>query len=100
MIDKDNQIKALVSEIHNIKKDFAFKLEEIQALYMENKKQSKIIENLHKENKHLKQQIEKLNQEAEELLLIPMIVFGKTIHRKFSKWIVSFLWIVLLLIIL
>ena len=37
MIDKHNQIKALVSEIHNIKKDFAFKLEEIQALYMENK---------------------------------------------------------------
>ena len=71
MIDKHNQIKALVSEIHNIKKDFAFKLEEIQALYMENKKQSKIIENLHKENKHLKQQIEKLNQEAEELLLYP-----------------------------
>jgi peptidoglycan hydrolase CwlO-like protein len=71
MIDKDNQIKALVSEIHNIKKDFAFKLEEIQALYMENKKQSKIIENLHKENKHLKQQIEKLNQEAEEMLLYP-----------------------------
>ena len=31
MIDKHNQIKALVSEIHNIKKDFAFKLEEIQA---------------------------------------------------------------------
>jgi cell division protein FtsB len=38
---------------------------------MENKKQSKIIENLHKENKHLKQQIEKLNQEAEEMLLYP-----------------------------
>jgi cell division protein FtsB len=46
-------------------------LEEIQALYMENKKQSKIIEDLHKENKHLKQQIEKLNQEAEEMLLYP-----------------------------
>jgi regulator of replication initiation timing len=100
MIDKDNQIKALVSEIHNIKKDFAFKLEEIQALYMENKKQSKIIEDLHKENKHLKQQIKKLNQEAEEMITIPMIVFGKPIHRKHSKWIVSFLSIVLLLIIL
>ena len=43
----------------------------LQALYLENKKQSKIIEDLHKENKHLKQQIEKLNQEAEELLLYP-----------------------------
>jgi regulator of replication initiation timing len=71
MIDKDSQIKALVSEVHNLKRDFAFKLEEIQALYMENKKQSKIIEDLHKENKHLKQQIVKLNQESEELLLYP-----------------------------
>ena len=35
MINKDNQIKALVSEIHNIKKDFDFKLEEIKALYMQ-----------------------------------------------------------------
>lgn len=71
MIDRDNQIKALVSEVHNLKRDFAFKLEEIQALYMENKKQSKIIEDLHKENKHLKQQIDKLNQEADEMLLYP-----------------------------
>ncbi len=71
MIDRDNQITALVSEVHNLKRDFAFKLEEIQALYMENKKQSKIIEDLHKENKHLKQQIDKLNQEAEEMLLYP-----------------------------
>ena len=71
MIDKDSQIKALVSEVHNLKRDFAFKLEEIQALYMENKKQSKIIEDLHKENKHLKQQIDKLNKEAEEMLLYP-----------------------------
>lgn len=71
MIDKDSQIKALVSEVHNLKRDFAFKLEEIQALYMENKKQSKIIEDLHKENKHLKQQIDKLIQESEELLLYP-----------------------------
>ena len=71
MIDKDSQIKALVSEVHNLKRDFAFKLEEIQALYMENKKQSKIIEDLHKENKHLKQQIDKLNKESEEMLLYP-----------------------------
>jgi regulator of replication initiation timing len=71
MIDKDNQIKALVSEIHNIKKDFAFKLEEIQALYMENKNLHKKIDALEKENHSFKQQIKQLEQEAQEMLLYP-----------------------------
>ena len=71
MIDKDSQIKALVSEIHNIKKDFAFKLEEIQALYMENKNLHKKIDALEKENHSFKQQIKQLEQEAQEMLLYP-----------------------------
>ena len=62
MIDKDNQIKALVSEIHNIKKDFAIKLEEIQALYLENKNLHKKIDALEKENHSFKQQIKQLEQ--------------------------------------
>ena len=71
MVKLSDTQEQLLSDLFNLKRDFAFKLEEIQALYMENKKQSKIIEDLHKENKHLKQQIEKLNQEAEEMLLYP-----------------------------
>jgi regulator of replication initiation timing len=71
MIDKDNLIKALVSEIHNIKKDFAFKLEEIQALYLENKNLHKKIDALEKENHSFKQQIKQLEQEAQEMLLYP-----------------------------
>ena len=54
MTDTEIQIKALLSEIHNLKKDFAFKLEEIQALYMENKKHREMSEKLELENKHLK----------------------------------------------
>ena len=40
--NKDLQIKALVTELNNIKKDFAIKLEEIQALYLEIKQQKTI----------------------------------------------------------
>ena len=71
MIDRDNQIKALVSEVHNLKRDFAFKLEEIQALYMENKNLHKKIDALEKENHSFKQQIKQLEQEAQEMLLYP-----------------------------
>jgi len=71
MVKLSDTQEQLLSDLFNLKKDFAIKLEEIQALYLENKRQSKIIEDLHKENKYLKQQIEKLNQEAEEMLLYP-----------------------------
>jgi len=71
MTDTEIQIKALVSEIHNLKKDFAFKLEEIQALYMENKKHREMSEKLELENKHLKQQIKQLEEEAESMLNHP-----------------------------
>lgn len=61
----------LISDFYNLKKDFAIKLEEIQALYMECKNQSNTIDKLTLENKHLKQQIKQLEKEAEEMLLYP-----------------------------
>ena len=61
----------LISDFYNLKKDFAIKLEEIQALYLECKNQSNTIDKLTLENKHLKQQIKQLEKEAEEMLLYP-----------------------------
>jgi|TARA_R110002020_G_scaffold129476_1_gene289873 regulator of replication initiation timing len=61
----------LISEVYNLKKDFAIKLEEIQALYMEVKQQRNLVEKYQLENKHLKQQIKQLEQEQEEMLLYP-----------------------------
>jgi regulator of replication initiation timing len=62
----------LISDFYNLKKDFAIKLEEIQALYLECKNHSKTIDKLTLENKHLKQQIKHcLEKEAEEMLLYP-----------------------------
>jgi len=61
----------LISDFYNLKKDFAIKLEEIQALYLEVKQQRKLVEKYELENKHLKQQIKQLEQEAEEMLLYP-----------------------------
>ena len=61
----------LISEVYNLKKDFAIKLEEIQALYIEIKLQRNLVEKYQLENKHLKQQIKQLEQEQEEMLLYP-----------------------------
>ena len=61
----------LISDFYNLKKDFAIKLEEIQALYLEVKQQRSLAEKYELENKHLKQQIKQLEQEAEEMLLYP-----------------------------
>ena len=68
----------LVGEIFELKKDFAIKREELQALYMEVKQQRKINEELQKlngqlrtENSNLKQQIKQLEKEQEEMLLYP-----------------------------
>jgi|TARA_R100001463_G_scaffold128520_1_gene187008 hypothetical protein len=66
-MDKDK----LISEVYNLKKDFAIKQEEIQALYMEVKQQRSLAEKYELENKHLKQQIKQLEEEAQELLLYP-----------------------------
>jgi len=71
MTNTEIQIKALVSEIHNVKKDFAIKQEEVQALYMELKQQKNLAEKYQLENKHLKQQIKQLEEEQEELLNYP-----------------------------
>ena len=61
----------LISDFYNLKKDFAIKLEEIQALYLEVKQQRNLAEKYELENKHLKQQIKQLEQEAQEMLLYP-----------------------------
>ena len=58
--NKDLQIKALVTELNNIKKDFAIKLEEIQALYLEIKQQKSINEDHQKLNGQLRLELEEL----------------------------------------
>ena len=61
----------LNSEIDKLKRDLAFKVEELQAMYLENKGLNKKIDALERENHSLKQQIKQLEQEAEEMLLYP-----------------------------
>ena len=63
--------KELISEIEQLKRDLAFKKEELQALYMEYKNKSNLIDELKIENHSLKQQIKQLEKEAEEMLLYP-----------------------------
>jgi predicted nucleic acid-binding Zn-ribbon protein len=63
--------KELISEIEKLKRDLAFKREELQAMYLENKGLNKKIDALEKENHSFKQQIKQLEQEAEEMLLYP-----------------------------
>ncbi len=53
------------------KKDLAYKMEELQAMYLEHKVQRNLIDSLERENVHLKQQIKQLEKEAEEMLLYP-----------------------------
>jgi len=76
--NKDLKIKGLVQELHNIKKDFALKLEEIQALYLEIKQQKNINEDHQKLNgklrleiNNLNNKIKKLKTEAKEMLQYP-----------------------------
>ena len=72
MVDKvsDNHYN-LVSDLYKLKKDFAFKREELQAMYLEHKGLNNKIQTLEKENHSLKQQVKQLEQEAEEMLLYP-----------------------------
>ena len=63
--------KELISEIDKLKRDLAFKREELQAMYMEHKGLTKKVDALEKENHSLKQQIKQLEEEAEEMLLYP-----------------------------
>jgi len=61
----------LISEIEQLKRDLAFKREELQALYMEYKNKSNLLDDLKKENHSLRQQIKQLEKEAEEMLQYP-----------------------------
>ena len=61
----------LISEIEKLKRDLAFKREELQALYMEYKNKSNLLDDLKKENHSLKQQIKRLEKEADEMLQYP-----------------------------
>ena len=61
----------LISEIEQLKRDLAFKREELQALYMEFKNKSNLLDDLKKENHSLRQQIKQLEKEAEEMLQYP-----------------------------
>jgi len=63
--------KELISEINELKRDLAFKREELQAMYMEHKGLIKKVDALEKENHSLKQQIKQLEEEAQEMLLYP-----------------------------
>ena len=72
MIDKVSDTHYnLVSDLYKLKKDFAFKKEELQGLYLENRNLHKKIDALEKENHSYKQQIKQLEKEAEEMLLYP-----------------------------
>ena len=63
--------KELISEIDQLKRDLAFKREELQAMYMEHKGLTKKLNALEKENHSYKQQIKQLEKEAEEMLQYP-----------------------------
>ena len=61
----------LISEIEKLKRDIAFMREVLQALYMEYKNKSNLLDDLKRENHSLKQQIKQLEKEAEEMLQYP-----------------------------
>ena len=61
----------LISDFYNLKKDFAIKLEEIQALYLECENHSNTIERLEREKKELQAKIKLLKKMAKENLLHP-----------------------------
>jgi peptidoglycan hydrolase CwlO-like protein len=71
MTKLSNTQEQLISDFYNLKKDFAIKLEEIQALYMECKNHSKKIDKLEEEKRQLQAKIRELKKEAKENLLHP-----------------------------
>jgi len=85
MTDKDCLIKKLKSEVEKLKKNLAFKREELQAMYLEHKGLVKKIDALEKENHSFKQQIKQLEQEAEEMLLYPWLYLEKA-KKILKKW--------------
>ena len=90
--NKDLQIKALVTELNNIKKDFAIKLEEIQALYLEIKQQKSVNEDHQKLNGQLRLELEELKlnkvqavedakKESDELMMKVISKYEKKIKE-------------------
>ena len=77
MVKLSNTQEELISDFFELKKDFAFKIEEIQALYLEVKQQRNLAEKYELENKHLKQQIKQLEEEQEDLLNYPWLYSEK-----------------------
>ena len=71
MVKLSDTQEQLISDFYNLKKDFAIKLEEIQALYLECKNHSNTIERLEREKKELQAKIKLLKKEAKENLLHP-----------------------------
>ena len=71
MVKLSNTQEELISDFFELKKDFAFKVEELQAMYLEVKQQRNLAEKYQLENKHLKQQIKQLEEEQEDLLNYP-----------------------------
>ena len=71
MTKLSNTQEQLISDFYNLKKDFAIKLEEIQALYMECKNYSKKIDKLEEEKRQLQAKIRELKKKAKENLLHP-----------------------------
>ena len=69
--------KELISEINQLKRDLAFKREELQAMYIEHKGLSRKIDALEKENHSFKQQIKQLEEEQEDLLNYPWLYLEK-----------------------
>ena len=57
----------LISDFYNLKKDFAIKLEEIQALYMECKNYSKKIDNWKKKKDNYKLKLENLKKRLKKI---------------------------------
>ena len=71
MVKLSDTQEQLISDFYNLKKDFAIKLEEIQALYLECKNHSNTIERLEREKKELQAKIKLLKKMAKENLLHP-----------------------------
>lgn len=78
MSEIDKALDILQEETHKLQKNFAIKVEEVQALYLEVKnlreleaKHQIMNGKLQSENQNLKQQIKQLEKEAEEMLNYP-----------------------------
>tara|TARA_R100000988_G_scaffold100596_1_gene71594 strand:- start:732 stop:1025 length:294 start_codon:yes stop_codon:yes gene_type:complete len=69
--DKDLLLKGLVTELNNLKKEFALKVEESQALYLEIEN-IRVLEEKHKKlNGELRKEIDDLKKDAKEMLQYP-----------------------------